>query len=206
MGLKCSPSSVAVRQGRRHELAGVDGRTRPMNLDWVAQRWSAKPQQRRQTPQDAQQPPPPQPPQPPQPRQPRHPRHPPQPRQPPQRQPQAICWKPAAPPCSLSNRWNVARLASEICSSPRSTDWLGEKFSFCVVSAFGRADAEAPPASEKVRPAAPNAGTAALVTRFRVEACFDIVASPPIPVRADHYSSQHDPTLKATSHARLSSH
>jgi hypothetical protein len=52
------------------------------------------------------------------------------------------------------------------------------------VSAFGRADAEAPPASEKVSPAAPNAGTAALVTRFRLEACFDIVASPPIPVRA----------------------
>ena len=41
------------------------------------------------------------------------------------------------------------------------------------------ADADAPPASEKVNPAAPNAGTAALVTRFFFEACFTrcIVAS-----------------------------
>jgi hypothetical protein len=43
-----------------------------------------------------------------------------------------------------------------------------------------------------------------LVTRFRLEACFDIVASPPIPVRAVHESSQHDPTPKAAFHARLS--
>ncbi|WP_154071055.1 hypothetical protein [Bradyrhizobium lablabi] len=48
----------------------------------------------------------------------------------------------------------------------------------------GTADAFAPPASEKVNPTAPNAGTAALVTRFRFEACFtrDIVASS-IPVK-----------------------
>ncbi|TWB66456.1 hypothetical protein FBZ94_101128 [Bradyrhizobium sacchari] len=34
------------------------------------------------------------------------------------------------------------------------------------MSAVGTADAEAPPASENVNPAAPNAGTATLVTRF----------------------------------------
>jgi hypothetical protein len=80
----------------------------------------------------------------------------------------------------LSNKWKVERLTSAISSSPSSTDCEGEKFSFCGVSAVvGRADAEAPPASEKVNPAAPNAGIAALVTRFRLEACFDIVASPP---------------------------
>jgi hypothetical protein len=48
----------------------------------------------------------------------------------------------------------------------------------------GTADADAPPTSEKVNPAAPSAGTAALVTRFRFEACFTrgIVASS-IPVK-----------------------
>jgi hypothetical protein len=47
------------------------------------------------------------------------------------------------------------------------------------VSAAGTADAEAPPASEKVKPAAPSAGIVALATLFRFEACFtrDIVAS-----------------------------
>ena len=79
----------------------------------------------------------------------------------------------------MSNRWKVERLTSAISSSPSSTDCVGEKFSFCGVSAFGIVAAEAPPASEKVNPAAPNAGTAALVTRFDLEACFDIVASPP---------------------------
>src|ERR1700731_1046295 len=41
------------------------------------------------------------------------------------------------------------------------------------------ADADAPPTSEKVKPAAPNAGTAALVMRFFFESCFarGIVAS-----------------------------
>ncbi|WP_210180965.1 hypothetical protein, partial [Bradyrhizobium valentinum] len=33
-------------------------------------------------------------------------------------------------------------------------------------------EADAPPASEKVNPAAPNAGTAVLATRFFFEACF----------------------------------
>ena len=62
--------------------------------------------------------------------------------------------------------------------SPRPL-WVGEKFSFGA-SAAGAVEAAAPPASEKVKPAAPNAGTAALATRFRFEACFtDIVASPP---------------------------
>src|SRR5262249_20727213 len=150
--------------------------------------------------QDAQQPPPPQPPQP-QPRQPRQPPQPRQPRQPPQRQPQAICCAPAVP-CSLSNRWNVARLTSAISSSPRSTDSVGEKFSFCGVSAFGRADAEAPPAREKVKPAAPNAGIAALVTRFRLEACFDIVASPPVPVMAVRFIQPTRPYAEGARCAR----
>jgi hypothetical protein len=53
----------------------------------------------------------------------------------------------------------------------------------CCTS-VGTADADAPPTSEKVNPAAPSAGTAALVTRFRFEACFTrgIVASS-IPVK-----------------------
>lgn len=160
--------------GNTHELAGSSPAND--NLTVTRNRKTPLAQQRRQKPHDTQQrAQPPQPPQP-QPRQPQ-PRQP-QPRQPPQRQPQAICWKPV-PPFSLSNRWKVARLTSAISSSPSSTDCVGEKLSFCGVSAFGRADAEAPPASEKVNPAAPNAGTAALVTRFRLEACFDIVASPP---------------------------
>ena len=61
------------------------------------------------------------------------------------------------------------------------------------------AAAEALPASEKVKPAAPNAGIAALITLFRFEACFtrDIVASS-IPVRDSldsRDSSHYDPTL-----------
>jgi hypothetical protein len=48
------------------------------------------------------------------------------------------------------------------------------------VSTAGTAEAEAPPASEKVRPAAPKAGIVAFATLFRFEACFtrDIVAPP----------------------------
>jgi hypothetical protein len=152
-------------------LAGAS----PANEELMVKRNRKTPlaQQTLQKPQDKQQRA--QPPQPPQPQ-----RRQPQPRQPqpPQRQPQAICWKPVLP-FSLSNRWKVARLTSAISSSPSSTDCVGEKLNFCGVSALGIADAEAPPASEKVNPAAPNAGTAALVTRFRLEACFDIVASPP---------------------------
>jgi hypothetical protein len=54
----------------------------------------------------------------------------------------------------------------------------GTKFGLCT-SAVGTAAAYALPASEKVNPAAPNAGTAVLVTRFFFEACFtrDMVAS-----------------------------
>jgi len=162
----------------KHELAGSLFAPGQWNLRKGYA--TSRAQQRRQTPHDAQHPPPPQPPQPQpraQPRQPRQPRH---PRQPPQRQPQAICWKPALPPFSLSNRWKVERLTSAISSSPSNTDCDGEKFSFCGVSAVGSVDAEAPPASEKVNPAAPNAGATAFAARFRLEACFtDIVASPP---------------------------
>jgi hypothetical protein len=52
-------------------------------------------------------------------------------------------------------------------------------FGVCGVSAVGTADADAPPTSEKVNPAAPKAGTA-FVIRFRFEACFTpgIVAPP----------------------------
>jgi hypothetical protein len=53
----------------------------------------------------------------------------------------------------------------------------------CCTS-VGTADADAPPTSEKVNPAAPNAGTAALVTRFRFEACFNLgIVASSIPVR-----------------------
>jgi hypothetical protein len=48
----------------------------------------------------------------------------------------------------------------------------GAKFRPCWTSPVGTADADAPPASEKVNPAAPNAGTAVLVNRFFFEACF----------------------------------
>jgi hypothetical protein len=53
-----------------------------------------------------------------------------------------------------------------------------------LTSAVGTAAADAPPTREKVNPAAPNAGAAALVTRFRFEACFtrDIVASSMLPI------------------------
>jgi hypothetical protein len=72
----------------------------------------------------------------------------------------------------------VERLTSAISSSPSSTPWVGEKFGFCAVSADGNVAADAAPASEKVNPAAPSAGIAALVTRFLLEACFTgIVAS-----------------------------
>src|SRR5437868_15081967 len=120
-----------------------------------------------------------QPPQP-QPRQPRQPPQPRQPRQPPQPQPLANCTPPRTSPVfSLSNRWNVAKLTSAISSSPSVSAWFGTRFVVGCTSAAGTADADAPPASEKVNPAAPNAGMAALVTRFFFEACFtrDIVAS-----------------------------
>jgi len=127
-----------------------------------------------------QQAPPPQPPH----RQALQPLQPLQPRQPPHRQPQAS-WVAlrAAPAFSLSKRWNVAKLTSAISSSPSVMAWLGEKLLVCWMS-VGTADADAPPASEKLNPAAPSAGRAALVTRFRFEACFTrgIVASS-IPVR-----------------------
>jgi hypothetical protein len=80
---------------------------------------------------------------------------------------------------SLSKRLNVARLTSAISSSPSVTAWVGTKPSFCGESVVGTADAEAPPARPKVKPAAPSAGTATFVTRFRFEDCLarGIVAS-----------------------------
>jgi hypothetical protein len=84
------------------------------------------------------------------------------------------------PVLSLSKRWNVAKLTSAISSSPSVNACDGVTFKFCGVSTAGTAVAEALPASEKVNPAAPKAGIAALATLFRFEACFtrDIVAPP----------------------------
>jgi hypothetical protein len=67
--------------------------------------------------------------------------------------------------------------------------WLGEKFGVFGISVVGTADADAPPTSDKVNPAAPNTGAAlvktafvktAFVTSFFFEACFTrgIVTSP----------------------------
>src|SRR5439155_3047671 len=106
-----------------------------------------------------------------QPRQPPHPRKPPppHPRQPPH--PRASC-TPLSTFSSSSKRWKVARLTSEISTSPSVTIMPGAKFRPCWTSPVGTADADAPPASEKVNPAAPSAGIAVLVTRFFFEACF----------------------------------
>jgi hypothetical protein len=49
--------------------------------------------------------------------------------------------------------------------------WFGEYFVVCDSLFAGATAADAPPTSEKVKPAAPSAGTA-FVTRFRFEACF----------------------------------
>jgi hypothetical protein len=44
-----------------------------------------------------------------------------------------------------------------------------------------------------------------LVTRFRLEACFDIVASPPLPVRTvSIHPTQRDPTIRLSCRARPS--
>jgi hypothetical protein len=48
----------------------------------------------------------------------------------------------------------------------------GAKFGRCWTSPVGTADANALPANEKVKPAAPSTGMAVLVTRFFFEACF----------------------------------
>jgi hypothetical protein len=49
---------------------------------------------------------------------------------------------------------------------------FGAKCVFCGTSAVGTPEADALPNSEKVNPAAPKAGRAALATRFCFEACF----------------------------------
>jgi hypothetical protein len=49
----------------------------------------------------------------------------------------------------------------------------GAKFARCWTSPVGTADANALPATEKVNPATPSAGTAVLVIRFFFEACFE---------------------------------
>ena len=96
-------------------------------------------------------------------RQPRQARQPPQPRQPPHPR-HASCTR--LPAFSLSKRWKVARLTSAISSSSSVIAWPVPRCGNCCRSGVGTADADAPPASENVNPAAPNAGTATLVTRF----------------------------------------
>ncbi|QQO33636.1 hypothetical protein JJC00_34900 [Bradyrhizobium diazoefficiens] len=66
----------------------------------------------------------------------------------------------------------MARFTSASSSSLSALNWPGVMFSFCGGSSAGTADAIALPASEKVSPANPSAGTAALVIRFLFEACF----------------------------------
>jgi hypothetical protein len=66
----------------------------------------------------------------------------------------------------------VARLTSAISSSLSVIASFGAKFVVSGTSAVGKAGADALPSSEKVNPAAPNAGMVALVTRFCLEACF----------------------------------
>jgi hypothetical protein len=135
----------------------------------------------------------PQPPQPPQPTPHRQALHPAQPRQPPhpRKPPPPHPRQPPHPPhprasstplrrfSSSSKSRKVARLTSAISSSPSVIIMPGAKFRPCWTSPVGTADADAPPASEKVSPAAPSAGIAVLVTRFFFEACFtrDMVAS-----------------------------
>jgi len=63
-------------------------------------------------------------------------------------------------------------LTSASSSSLSALNWPGEKFNRCWGSSAGAADAIALPAIEKVSPANPSAGTAALVIRFVFEACF----------------------------------
>jgi hypothetical protein len=93
-------------------------------------------------------------------------------RQPPQRQPQATCCKPAVP-CSLSNRWNVARLMSAISSSFRTRRCSDQLSSDCGTSAAGSVDADALPTSESPSPTAPSAvAAAALVVLCSLPACF----------------------------------
>ncbi|MCP3379821.1 MULTISPECIES: hypothetical protein [unclassified Bradyrhizobium] len=70
-------------------------------------------------------------------------------------------------------RWKVARLTSASSSSLSWVNWPGMTFSLCGASPAGTAAvAYALPASEKVSPATPRAGTAALVIRTFFEACF----------------------------------
>jgi outer membrane biosynthesis protein TonB len=161
----------------------VAHRARPADCSSLEGNPKAPHQQRRQTPHERQQPPQaahetqPQPqPKPTPQRQPRHPQPPQRPQRP---HPQAAICRYGPALVSLSKRLNVARLTSAISSSPSVTDWLGTKPSFCGASVVGTADAEAAPAKPKVKPAAPSAGTATFVTRFRFEDCLTrgIVAS-----------------------------
>jgi len=65
--------------------------------------------------------------------------------------------------------------------------------------AVGATAADAPPASEKVSPAAPSAGTAVLMTRFFFEACFTrgMVASSNVARRISQESSYAEQTRQA---------
>jgi hypothetical protein len=69
------------------------------------------------------------------------------------------------------------------------------------ISAAGTTAADAPPASDKVNPAAPNTGTA-FVIRFRFEACFarGMVASS---ISCKKIESSHESYSLRGLHARL---
>ena len=71
-------------------------------------------------------------------------------------------------PCSLSNRWNVARLTSVISSSLSTKRCSDQLLSDCGISAAGSVDADALPTSDS-----PSAvAAAALVVLFSLAACF----------------------------------
>ena len=77
----------------------------------------------------------------------------------------------------------------------------GAKLRPCCASPVGMAEADAPPASEKVSPAAPSAGTAVLVTRFFLEACFTRAMVASSECRKDIHRSDPTPTKQGGQHS-----
>ena len=73
----------------------------------------------------------------------------------------------------------LERLTDDIAQAARRISQALDRFEGLHILVFGTADADALPSNEKVNPAAPNAGMAALVTRFRFEACFTCGMSHP---------------------------
>ena len=73
-------------------------------------------------------------------------------------------------PCSLSNKWNVARLTSAISSSFRTKRCSDQLLSACGISAVGCVAADALPTSESPIPAPSAVKAADLAVRFCFEA------------------------------------